>query len=118
MAHQGLAGCFRDPKAVVSVELGQPAAARQAWRLQLVVRLKQKTQGQWVSLGVEQVCENTGQIRHDALSCVGGRSLLGPSVTLTSERIRDPERFIMTLRDHKTAMEGRGYHCRPHQTFT
>ena len=106
MAHQGLAGWLRDPEAVVSVELGQPAAARQAQRLQLVVRLKQKTQGQRVSLGVQEVCEDPGQICHDALSCVGERGLLGPSVTPTPTRIRGPERFITTLRNHTTSLEG------------
>lgn len=72
-AHQGLSGWLRDPEAVVSVEPGQLTAARWERRLQLVIRLKQETQSQRVSLGVEEVRQHPCQIRHDAFSCKGGR---------------------------------------------
>lgn len=71
-AHQGLSGWLRDPEAVVSVELGQLTAVRRDRRLQLVVRLKQKTQGQRVSLGVEEVRQHACQVCHDAFACRTG----------------------------------------------
>ena len=74
-AHRGLSGRLWDPAAVVPMEPGQLMAARQDRRLQLVVSLKQQTQSQRVSLGVEEVREHCRQVRHYALSCRGTRGV-------------------------------------------
>lgn len=124
-AHQGLSGWLRDPEAVVSVELGQLMAARQDWKLQLVISLEQQTQSQRVSLSVQEVRQHCCQVCHNAFSCEGMRCVRGEACWARPSVIHQRHQFshiletgkihANSMRGHTTILEGRRHHCRPHK---